>query len=136
LACGHLRVTCTLNNLIIAAVRSYAGLSQSQPLKSFPLEQNFQKSRQITLEMNNLKKEGLVEPKIRPLSPADEVPHAEWPPQPAPLKTPGYIFYLRIITDAACIFTVIPFLDLAGVAARRNDRDALSNERVTVHLVI
>jgi len=86
--------------------------------------------------MNNLKKEELVEPKIRPLSPADEVPHAEWPPQLAPLKTPGYIFYLRIITDAACIFTVIPFLVLAGVAGRRNDRDALSNEWFAIHVVM
>jgi hypothetical protein len=56
-------------------------------------------------------------------APSEDVPTKEtWPPEPTPMGKHGLSLYLGIITDVACILAAIPFLVLAGSAARLDAR--------------
>ncbi|KAK0708420.1 hypothetical protein B0H67DRAFT_590240 [Lasiosphaeris hirsuta] len=52
----------------------------------------------------------------------------EWPPPPASPGKHGFLFYLGILMDVACILAAFPFLVLAGAAARLDGRVAPPDE--------
>ena len=64
----------------------------------------------------------------------EEVPaDGTWPPQPAPLGKHGALLYLGIATDVACILAAVPFLILAGAAARLDGRVAPPDQWNTLY---